>query len=195
MTDDSALIIVDLQNDFCPGGALAVREGDLIVPAANRYIALFTAHGLPVFASRDWNPPVTSHFKEFGGIWPPHCIRGTDGAAFHPLLQLPPDAVVVSKGMGYSHDDYSAFQARDDDGQPLPDLLAGLGVKRVYVCGLATDYCVKETVLEALRHGLEATVLSDAIRGVELAPGDTHRALEAMHDAGARSATITELEQ
>jgi nicotinamidase/pyrazinamidase len=195
MTHDSALVIVDLQNDFCPGGSLAVRQGDAIVPVVNRYIALFTMRGLPVFASRDWHPPVTSHFKEYGGIWPPHCIRETYGAAFHPDLQLPPDAVILSKGTSCTHDDYSAFQGRDAEGRPFPDILAELGIKRLYVCGLATDYCVRETVLEALRRGLETTVLTDAVRGVDLTPGDSQRAMDAMRGSGAHTATVPDLAQ
>jgi nicotinamidase/pyrazinamidase len=192
MTDNTALVIVDVQNDFCPGGALAIRGGDKIVPLINRYIDIFTAHGLPVIASRDWHPPITSHFREFGGIWPPHCIQGSPGAAFHSGLRLPADAIVVSKGTSHTHDDYSAFHARDGEGTLLPDLLKARGVTRIYVCGLATDYCVKETVLESSRHAIAVTVLVDAVRGVDLTPGDSERALEVMRVAGAETATIAE---
>ncbi len=195
MDAHSALLIIDLQNDFCPGGALAVPEGDEVVPLINRAIAHFSARGLPIIASRDWHPHRTSHFKPFGGIWPPHCIQGTPGAGFHPDLRLPPETVIVSKGTDPNRDDYSAFHARDMHGSSLPELLASLGVTHIYVCGLATDYCVKETVLEARRCGIGVTVLTDAVRGVDLTPGDSERALAAMCAAGAITATTADLPQ
>ncbi|TWJ13865.1 nicotinamidase [Geobacter argillaceus] len=195
MEEHSALLIVDLQNDFCPGGALAVPEGDAVVPVINRAIGHFSARGLPVIASRDWHPARTSHFKPFGGLWPPHCIQGTPGAGFHPGLHLPPETVIVSKGTDPNRDDYSAFHARDMHGSSLPELLTGLGVTHIYVCGLATDYCVKETVLEARRCGIGVTVLTDAVRGVDLTPGDSEQALAAMCAAGAITATTADLPQ
>jgi nicotinamidase/pyrazinamidase len=191
----SALLIIDLQNDFCPGGALAVPEGDAIVPVINRVISHFSARGLPIIASRDWHPTRTSHFKAFGGIWPPHCIQGTPGAGFHPDLRLPPETIIVSKGTDPHRDDYSALHARDGQDTPLPALLTRLGVNHICVCGLATDYCVKETVLEARRCGMSVTVLTDAVRGVDLTPGDSERALAAMCAAGAITATTADLPQ
>src|SRR5512138_562618 len=190
-----ALLIVDLQNDFCPGGALGISGGDEIVPLINRAIAHFSASGLPIIASRDWHPAQTSHFKAYGGLWPPHCIQGTDGAAFHPDLRLPPETIIVSKGTNPSRDDYSAFQASDAHGTPLPELLAAQGITHIYICGLATDYCVKETVLNARRCGIAATVLIDAVRGVDLTPGDSERAVEAMCAAGAITSTTADLTQ
>lgn len=194
MDTHSALLIVDLQNDFCPGGSLAVPEGDTIVPVVNHAIGRFSAPGLPIIASRDWHPARTSHFRDFGGIWPPHCIQGTVGAKFHPDLHLPQETIIVSKGTDPHRDDYSALQARDDLGTPLSELLTRLGVTHIYVCGLATDYCIKETVLEARLCGIGVTVLTDAVRGVDLAPGDSERALEMMCAAGAKSATTADLQ-
>ena len=189
----AALLIVDVQNDFCPGGALAIPAGDEVVPALNRYAVRFDAAGLPVIASRDWHPADTTHFASGGGPWPAHCVHGSQGAAFHPALQLPPRVQVVSKGMGAQEDAYSAFQARDEAGNSLADLLRQHGTDRVYVGGLATDYCVKATVLDALANGFQATLLVDASRGVNVQPGDAERAIEAMVRAGAAVATLERL--
>ena len=183
---DAALILVDVQNDFCPGGALAVPEGDRVVPALNREIGRFGRAGRPVVASRDWHPAETTHFQSGGGPWPPHCVQGQPGARFHRDLRLPRDAIVVSKGTGPREDAYSAFQARDDQGRALSDLLRQRGVRHLVVGGLATDYCVRATVLDGLRQGFQVTVLEDAIRGVDLQPGDSERARAEMRDAGAR---------
>ncbi|HEY3081257.1 MAG TPA: bifunctional nicotinamidase/pyrazinamidase [Chloroflexota bacterium] len=183
---DAALILVDVQNDFCPGGSLAVPEGDRVVPALNRELERFTRAGRPVVASRDWHPAETTHFQSGGGPWPPHCVQDQPGARFHPALRLPRDAVVVSKGTGPREDAYSAFQARDVQGRALADILRGRGVRHLVVGGLATDYCVRATVLDALRQGFQVTVLEDAIRGVDLQPGDSERARAEMLDAGAR---------
>ena len=190
----AALIIVDVQNDFCPGGALAVPEGDAVVAVLNAYARRFAAAGLPVLASRDWHPEQTSHFAGGGGRWPPHCVRDSAGAAFHPALQLPTGAVVVSKGTGATEDAYSAFQARDAAGRPLPELLRQAGARRAYVGGLATDYCVKATVLDALAAGFAATLLIDGSRGVNVRPGDAEAAIEAMVRAGADVATLERVE-
>lgn len=190
MEKKAALLIVDLQNDFCPGGGLPVPEGDKVVPVLNRYIELFTGRGLPIFASRDWHPPSTSHFRDFGGIWPVHCVRETEGARFHPELRLPDDAIVVSKGMDPSRDDYSAFQALTEEGVPFPVVLKEMGINSLFVGGLATDYCVRESVMEGLRHGLSMTLLEDASRGVDLTAGDSVRAVDEMVRAGARRATL-----
>ncbi|MGH7268134.1 MAG: bifunctional nicotinamidase/pyrazinamidase [Candidatus Rokuibacteriota bacterium] len=185
-----ALVLVDVQNDFCPGGALAVPEGDRVVPVLNRYIARFQAAGAPVFASRDWHPAQTRHFKAWGGVWPPHCVQGTAGAAFHAGLAVPADATVVSKGMDPESDAYSCFQAEDPAGMPFAAALGERGVQRLCVGGLATDYCVKATVLDALREGFEVLVLRDAVRAVDVEPGDGDRALAEMREAGARFGTL-----
>ena len=185
MQTKDALIIVDVQNDFCPGGSLPVSEGDKIVPVLNRYIENFTKAGLAVFATRDWHPERTSHFNTDGGPWPPHCIRGTEGAKFHASLALGSNVVILSKGMSPYADSYSGFQAANADGVTLGNLLRERGVERIFVGGLATDYCVKHTVLDGLKEGFKVVLLEDAIRGVNLNPDDSKQAIEEMVRAGA----------
>jgi nicotinamidase/pyrazinamidase len=185
MQDGDALVIVDVQNDFCPGGALAVADGDRVVPALNRYIERFAGAGLPVFATRDWHPEKTKHFKAYGGIWPAHCIQGSRGAEFRADLRLAPDAVIVSKGAAADEESYSGFDGRDVRGAVLGELLRARGVKRIFVGGLATDYCVKHTVLDGLKQGFRVVVLADAARAVNLQPGDGERALDEMARSGA----------
>lgn len=190
-----ALVIVDLQNDFCPGGALAVADADTVVPVLNRLIDFALRTGMPVFASRDWHPAETGHFRQFGGVWPVHCVQGTKGAEFHPDLRLPPVAIVVSKGMDPFRDDYSAFQAVAGDGRQLGLLLRERGVTEILVGGLATDYCVKETVLAGLNLGFRVVFVEDASRGVDLQPGDSARAVGQMLAAGAVKKTSEEVER
>jgi nicotinamidase/pyrazinamidase len=192
MPSKDALIVVDVQNDFCPGGALAVKDGDQVIPALNRHIDKFTKAGLPIFATRDWHPAKTTHFNTSGGPWPPHCIQGSKGAEFHPDLKLPPDTVIVSAGMGSDEDGYSGFLGIDDRGQKLADLLRQRRIERIFVGGLATDYCVKHTVLEGLKEGLKVVLLVDSVRGVNLKPGDSESAIEEMLHAGAVIATDLE---
>jgi nicotinamidase/pyrazinamidase len=182
---DSALVIIDVQKDFCAGGALAVPNGDRVVPPLNRYITDAVKRGWPVYASRDWHPPVTKHFRQYGGLWPPHCVQGTEGATFHPDLQLPSSVIVVSAGDSADSDGYSAFEGRVPDGTPFLDDLRKRGIRRLYVGGLATDYCVKHSVLDARRSGLEVTVLTDAVAGIDVKAGDSARALDEMRAAGA----------
>ena len=174
-----ALIVVDVQNDFCPGGALAVERGDEVVEPLNRLIEQFLGRGEPVYKSRDWHPARTRHFTAHGGTWPVHCVQGTRGAEFHAGLLDDPRVRVVSKGLG-DEDNYSAF-----DGTTLAEELRRQGVREVWVGGLATDYCVKQTVLDALREGFRVRALADAMRAVNLRPGDDARALEEMRAAGA----------
>jgi nicotinamidase/pyrazinamidase len=185
MQAKDALIIVDVQNDFCPGGALAVKGGDEVVPVLNRAIDKFSAAGLPIFATRDWHPEKTSHFKAYGGLWPVHCVQGTGGADFHPGLHLNKDVVVVSAGMLPTEEGYSGFQATDASGSGLAELLRRKGVERLFVGGLATDYCVKHTVLDGLKEGFKVTLLVDAVRAVNLSPDDGDRAIDEMTKAGA----------
>lgn len=185
MQANDALVVVDVQNDFCPGGALPVAGGDKVVPVLNRYIGKFQAGKLPIVATRDWHPEKTTHFKAFGGVWPSHCVQGTGGAEFHRALNLPSDAVIVSKGAAPDEDSYSGFQGRDERGVKLSDLLRRFGVERIFVGGLATDYCVKHTVLDGLKEGFKVVLLEDAIRGVNLQPGDSERAIAEMVQAGA----------
>ena len=128
MQEKAALVIVDVQNDFCPGGALPVADGDKVVAVLNRHIGKFDRVGLPIFATRDWHPARTRHFNTDGGPWPPHCVQGTEGGKFHPDLALPKTAVVVSKGMSPEADSYSGFEATDAEGVGLAERLRGLGV-------------------------------------------------------------------
>jgi nicotinamidase/pyrazinamidase len=185
MEKGSALLIEDVQNDFCSGGALTVPGGDEVVPVLNRYIDMFLGQGLPVFASRDWHPAESSHFSDYGGIWPVHCVQGSDGARFHPELNLPDAVVVISKGMDPAEDGYSSFEAFSDEGKGFSESLEERGVRHLFVGGLATDYCVRNTVLEALKKGFSVTLLIDAVRGVDLKPGDSESAIREMVLAGA----------
>lgn len=193
MKKNSALLIVDVQNDFCPDGALAVPEGDSIIPALNTYIKLFSSGKLPVFASRDWHPKKTCHFKECGGPWPAHCVQDSHGARFHPVLRLPEGAIILSKGMDPEADNYSAFQAVDAKGNAFAGLLKKFSIKELFVGGLATDYCVRWTVLDALKFGLRVTLLMDAIKGVNVREKDSEAAVEEMVSLGAKKITIEKL--
>jgi nicotinamidase/pyrazinamidase len=190
MQSTDALIIIDVQNDFCPGGSLAVTGGNEVVPVLNQYIERFARAKLPIFATRDWHPENTRHFKIHGGLWPPHCIQGTQGAEFRADLALPDDVVIVSAGMAPDEEGYSGFDGKDGNGAGLNNLLRARGVERVFVGGLATDYCVKETVLDALRHGFKAVLLEDAVRGVNLRPDDSERAIAEMVSAGASTTSL-----
>ncbi len=187
MTHDEtpALLIVDVQNDFCPGGALAVRDGDQVVSVLRGLAARFGALGLPVYASRDWHPADSRHFATHGGAWPAHCVQGTEGARLREDLELPRSAAVVTKGQGVDDQGYTAMVGDVAGRGSLVDDLRARGVDRVYVGGLATDYCVRYTVLDALQRGFDVTVLTDAVRAVDVTPGDGARALEELHAAGA----------
>lgn len=174
-----ALIVVDVQNDFCPGGTLAVPHGDEVVAPLNKLIDEFLERGDPVYKSRDWHPPNTKHFTAYGGTWPVHCVQNTEGAEFHPALRDDPRIKVISKGLGNT-DGYSAFDETD-----LGSQLNTAGVHEVVVGGLATDYCVKHTVLDALKQGYKVKAIEEAMRPVELKQGDGERAIEEMRAAGA----------
>jgi len=175
-----ALIIVDVQNDFLPGGALAVPGGDQVVSPLNRCITLFTSNKLPIFATRDWHPANHCSFKSQGGPWPPHCVVGTKGAAFANGLDLPDETTIVSKADTQDKDSYSGFQ-----GTGLHDHLRSLGIRRLFIGGLATDYCVLNTVMDALNLRYKVLLLADAARAVDLEPGDGERAIAKMESAGA----------
>jgi len=178
-----ALIVVDVQNDFLPGGSLAVPAGDAVVPVLNRYIGEFDRRGLPVFATRDWHPRAHCSFRERGGAWPPHCIAGTPGAELAPDLVLPPGARLVSKATRAEADAYSGFE-----GTALASQLRQQRCTRVFIGGLATDYCVRASALDALAEGFEVVVLEDAVRAVDVQPRDGQRALDEMVSRGARTA-------
>ena len=185
----TALIVVDVQNDFAdPAGGLSVVGGDLIIPTLNREIAMAINSGALVVATQDWHPANTPHFAKDGGIWPVHCIADTWGAALHPALTIPYDAARVRKGVN-GEDGYSGFTIRDPiSGDSIATELEGLlragAVDSVIVCGLATDYCVKATALDAVRLGFDTSLLADAVAAVEMEPGDGTRALEEMEAAG-----------
>jgi nicotinamidase/pyrazinamidase len=174
-----SLLVIDVQNDFCPGGTLAVPHGDEVIEPLNKLIDEFLERGAPVYKSRDWHPPVTRHFADYGGAWPVHCVRNTEGAEFHPGLRDDPRIKVISKGLD-DKDSYSAFDDTD-----LATQLHQQNVEEVVVGGLATDYCVKNTVLDALRQGFKVKAVENAMRPVDLQPGDGERAIDEMRDAGA----------
>jgi nicotinamidase/pyrazinamidase len=179
-----ALVIVDVQRDFLPGGALAVPGGDRVIAPLNRCAAHFAALGLPVVASRDWHPADHCSFAAQGGPWPPHCVAGTSGAAFAETLRLPPATETISKATTAERDAYSAF-----GGTPLEAWLRERGVRRLFVGGLATDYCVLQTVGDARERGFEVVVVEDAIAAVDVQPSDGPRAIGEMRSAGARFAS------
>jgi nicotinamidase/pyrazinamidase len=175
-----ALLVVDVQNDFCPGGALPVPEGDLVVPVLNRWIDAAVEAGVPVYASRDWHPPTHQSFNDHGGPWPPHCVQGTEGAAFRSDLRLPPDAIVVSKGQEPDDVRYSVFDETD-----LETSLQGAGVRRLWVGGLARDYCVSASVLDGLERGFDVRVIVPGTRGIAQPASGPDPALEEVERAGA----------
>ncbi len=183
-----ALLVVDVQNDFLPGGSLAVPRGDEVVPVLNRCLALFAKKALPVYASRDWHPVNHCSFRAQGGPWPPHCMADTYGAEFPASLDLPADAVIISKADTPEKDAYSAFGDTD-----LGLCLKAIDVRRLFVGGLATDYCVLNTVKDALALGYAVVLLADAVRAVEVTPGDGEKAMMEMRTLGAQISLSTEL--
>jgi nicotinamidase/pyrazinamidase len=186
--DRTALLVVDVQNDFASAeGSLYVRTGEQVVPVINGEHERAKAAGAYIVYTADWHPDTTPHFAKDGGIWPVHCVGGTWGSEFHPDLVV--DGPIVHKGVN-GEDGYSGFTTRDpvtEETVPttLPELLTESGVRRVVVVGLATDYCVRSTVLHALEQGYDTTVLVEAIRAVDLQPGDGDKAIEEMGFAGA----------
>jgi nicotinamidase/pyrazinamidase len=188
---ETALLIVDVQNDFAhPRGSLYVRGGEEIVSIVNRLVADAQAGGSFVVYSKDWHPRVTPHFRTHGGVWPEHCVRNTWGAEFLDELAIATPAVIVHKGTG-GEDGYSAFTMRDPSSEErratgLDAILRQLGVRTLVIVGIATDYCVRATTLDAIAHGFEPVVLAEAVRAVDLQPGDGARALEEMAARGAR---------
>lgn len=180
LTPFDALIVVDVQKDFCPGGALAVPDGDKVVEPLNSYIELFKKAGLPIFATRDWHPEKHVSFSINGGLWPVHCLQNSEGAKFHENLKLPPDTFIINKGDRPELEAYSGFQAT-----VLNELLQERGVKRIFVGGLATDYCVKNTVIGGLNLGFTVFVLLDAVKAVDVNVGDGEKAIIEMLSRGA----------
>lgn len=188
-----ALILVDPQNDFCPGGSLPVKNGDEVVEPLNRMLAYAKKNNWILAASRDWHPKKTNHFAKYGGKWPVHCVRGTNGAKFHPALKVTKDVMIFSKGTQKDQDAYSAFDGHSDSGEALADYLKSYGVNEVYVGGLATDYCVKATVLGAIKEGFKTYLLLDASRAVNIKLDDEKQAIAEMKKAGAVLTTALEV--
>jgi nicotinamidase/pyrazinamidase len=180
MASKKALIVVDVQNDFCPGGSLAVAQGDEVVAPLNKLIKEFLDRGEPVYKTRDWHPEKTKHFATYGGTWPIHCVQNTRGAEFHSDLLDDPRITVISKGFDERADGYSGF-----DGTHLAQLLRDEEVKEIWVGGLATDYCVKQTVIDGVQSGFKVKVLADAMRAVNVNPDDGKKAIDEMKEAGA----------
>ncbi len=189
LSESDALVVVDVQRDFCPGGSLGVEHGDAVVEPLNLAAARVRAAGGMVIATRDWHPAETIHFRS----WPVHCVQGTQGAEFHPAVALPTDTIFVSKGMRELDDAYSGFEAVDSVGHSLEEILKRAGVRRLLIGGIATDYCVRATALDALRYGFAVVVLTDAVRAVNLRDGDGERALEELSVAGAALASTRSL--
>ena len=185
---DDALIVVDVQRDFLPGGSLPVPDGDAVVTPINLLLRRFEKEDLPIFATRDWHPQDHCSFVDRGGSWPPHCVQDSTGSEFAPTLRLPNDATIVSKGTHPVADAYSGF-----DGTDLELRLKEAGVRRVIVGGLATDYCVLATVRDAVAAGFDVVVVDDAIRAVNVEARDGDTALKAMRDLGVSTANSAEL--
>ncbi|MFA4640024.1 nicotinamidase [Pyrococcus kukulkanii] len=174
---EEALIIVDMQRDFMPGGALPVPDGDKIIPKVNEYIKKFREKGALIVATRDWHPENHISFRERGGPWPKHCVQNTPGAEF--VVDLPEDAVIISKATDPDKEAYSGFE-----GTNLAEVLKEKDVKRVYICGVATEYCVRATALDAVKHGFEVYLLKDAVKGIT--PEGGEKALKEMEEKGVK---------
>jgi len=186
---NAALIVVDVQNDFCPGGALPVPDGDQVVAVINRLLPLFPL----VVAGMDWHPADHCSFRAQGGPWPPHCVQGTFGAELHPGLDYHRMTHIVRKASRRDRESYSEFDGRDEQGRSLKELLARSRVQTLYLTGLATDYCVRATALDARQRGYDVFVITDAVRAVNVKPGDGEQALREMAVAGARLVTSQEV--
>ncbi len=186
ITRNPALVVVDVQRDFLPGGALPVPGGDRVLEPINILISHFRAVGFPIIFTRDWHPPDHISFRERGGPWPPHCVQGTEGARFHPDLKIPDDAIIVSKATERDQEAYSGFQ-----GTSLDEILRERKIRRLFIGGVATEYCVRATVLDALRLGYEVVVIEDALKGIS--SEDEARAKEEMVDEGAILAWLREI--
>jgi len=176
-----ALIVVDMQKDFMPGGSLPVPEADRIIPKVEEYIRKFKENGALIIATRDWHPENHISFKEQGGPWPKHCVQNTEGAKF--VVKLPEDAIIISKADKPDKEAYSGFE-----GTNLAEILKNKGVNEVYICGVATEYCVKATALDALKYGFDVYILRDAIKGID--PEGEERALKELEEKGAKIVTL-----
>ncbi|MCX7758799.1 MAG: nicotinamidase [bacterium] len=187
---NSALVVIDMQNDFLPGGSLEIPNSDTIIPVVNEYIKFFEGMGLTVVYTRDWHPENHISFRENGGRWPKHCVQNTRGSEFHPHVYLPKNYLVISKAFYPDLEAYSGFQDTE-----LNQKLQEMGVKNLFVCGVATDYCVLNTVLDAINLGYKVFLLIDAVKGVDLNPNDSEDAVKKMVSAGAELLVFEELLQ
>lgn len=188
VTKKSALIAVDIQNDFCPGGALPVPDGDKVVSFINYYVNRFSEMGLHIYFTKDWHPLNHLSFSKYGGVWQEHCVQNTFGAELHPGLIIPEEAVIIEKGNTPDKDAYSAFE-----GTSLYTRLKEDEIERLFIGGLATDYCVKSSVLDALHAGFEVFFLADASKGVDVKSGDSYKAIDDMLKEGAVSVTCNDI--
>lgn len=195
LREGDALVVVDVQNCFLPGGSLAVPDGNRVIEPLNRVTERFAKKQLPIFFSRDWHPPNHCSFQSQGGPWPKHGVQDTEDAEFSPALKIPVEAIIISKGMDKNREEYSAFSGKDELGCTLGEHLRSSGIKRVFVGGLATDYCVLNTVLDILQSGYEVYVLADGVCAVDVKPGDGDRALAEMKEKGARIIESTDIEE
>jgi nicotinamidase/pyrazinamidase len=187
INNKDVLIIADIQKDFLPGGALPIKEGDQIIPVLNDYAKIFNKANAKVLASRDWHPPKHISFTAQGGQWPPHCVHETEGAKFSPDLKLPVGTKIVSKATDSGKEAYSVF-----DGTGLGEELKSMGMKRIFIGGLATDYCIVNSIIDARKMGFDAVVLADATRGINVNPGDVDKAFETMRRTGAAQVTLAD---
>lgn len=188
MKPNTALILVDIQNDFCPDGALAVTDGDAVVAPANELIDYFEKKQWPIILTRDWHPADHMSFTENGGIWPVHCVAETPGSAFHPDLKIPENAIYINKATETSTEAYSGFS-----GTELASILEEMGITELVIAGLATDYCVKMTVLDAKKLGIKTTVVKEGIRAVNVKPEDGANAIAEMQNAGTQMLSLNEI--
>lgn len=188
ISESDALIVVDVQNDFCPGGSLGVDGGDEVATKLSSLATHFRIKGARIFATQDWHPENHSSFKEQGGPWPPHCVQGSEGAEFHDNLQLPIGTSIVRKGSDPEVDAYSGFLDSN-----LEEQIKRTETGRLFVGGLATDYCVLNTVLDARALGFDVFLIEDGIAAVNVEPEDGEKAIARMKDSGAETATIDEI--
>lgn len=186
--ENSALIVVDMQNDFLPGGSLEVPNSDTIIPIINEYIEFFEKHQSLIVFTRDWHPENHISFKENGGIWPRHCIQNTKGAEIHSEIYIPKESLIISKAFEPTIEAYSGFQNTN-----LHEELQRRNIKNLYICGVATDYCVLNTVIDALEKGYKVYLLVDAIKGVDIKPNDSEEAIKKMISKGAELLVFDEL--
>lgn len=184
LKSDDALVLTDIQNDFLPGGALEILNADQVIPPLNQLIGAFEKSRLPIIATRDWHPENHCSFKEQGGPWKKHCVQDTPGALFSEKLRFPSRAVVISKATQANKEAYSAFSDTS-----LHETLLAKGVKRIFIGGLATDFCVYFTTKDALKLGYQVVILKDAVRGIDLHPGDSEKALNELQTLGATLST------